>query len=531
MTETPVSGGDRGSRKLHCGGILLVECDPEFAGRIVSTLGEPGHGRTEVTHVGTLADALTEIGERDYDVILLALDLPDSEGLNTAIIVLQQALDTPVIVIAASNEDATAWETTDYGVQNVLTRDRFVPDILLPVLNHAISQHAMQLSLERHIRELELTNGRFLSLVADNADAIIVVDQIGIVRFVNPSAERLLQFSAADLLGQMFGVPLEGIENTEIDILAGGRNGRTAEIRVMKTLWDGERAYIVTMRDITERKKTERALRIAKQSAEQASAMKTQFLANMSHELRTPLNSIIGFSEMMKNGVLGELQPSKYREYVADIHRGGRHLLSLINDLLDLSKAEADALSIFEEKFDLVEIAQSVVESMLPQAYDKRIDLSCRAASEMVWFLGDERMMRQVLLNLVSNAIKFTPKGGDVSIDVERTAKGEIRLAVRDTGIGIPAEQIPRAFVAFVQVDNAYSRDEAQGTGLGLALAKRFVELHEGTIRMESEENVGTVVSIVFPAARTVGAAGRGDEVVPLTRQARTAEGGKGPRN
>ena len=503
MPEIPVSTEQKQHLRSRVS-ILLVDDDADFACRLKDMLSRHLEQDALLDHVDSLAGAFSRLDEFYYDLILLDLNLPDSTGVNTPIMLIQQALDTPVIVVAADDDVSLAWESMDYGVQNVLLRSQLLPRVVLPMFNHAIRQHEMQLTLEKHIRELELTNGRFLSLVADNADAIVVVDQVGVVRFVNPSAERLLNYSAADLIGQMFGVPLEGVENTEIDILTGHIGGKTAEIRVMRTLWDGERAYIVTMRDITERKQTERALRIAKQSAEQASAMKTQFLANMSHELRTPLNSIIGFSDMMRMGVAGPILPHKYGEYINDIHRCGTHLLSLINDLLDLSKAETEMLSIYEERFDLATTADAAAELMAPQATERKVDLVVSSTPKEIWVNADERMVRQVILNLVSNAIKFTPERGLVSLEVARTVKDETRIVVRDTGIGIPGEQIPRAFVAFVQVENAYNRTEAQGTGLGLALSKRFVELHQGTIKIESEENVGTVVTVVLPSERAV---------------------------
>ena len=514
MSEPPTPMSLPSFSRADCISVLLVEDDLEYVEQLRTASSRRSGGAIRISHRGDLAGAMKALGEEIFDVILLDLDLPDSTGLDTAVILLQQALETPIVVIAASDDDSVAREMSEYGVRNVLPRDRFMPEILLPVLNHAIVQHAMQLSLERHIRELELTNDRFLSLVADNADAIVVVDRIGVVRYINPSAEILLHRSASDLLGQTFGVPLGGVKGAEIDILHGAGGRKTAEIRVMRTLWDGERAYIATMRDITERKKAERALRIAKQSAERANAMKSRFLANISHELRTPLNSIIGFSEMIRSGAHGTIVPAKYREYIDDIHGCGRHLLSLIDDLLDLSKAENDVLTIFEEKFDLAALALSVVEIMAPQAVDRGIRLSVQSFERSPWIKADERMVRQVLLNLVSNAIKFTPEEGRVTVEVNRTACDELRLVVRDTGIGIPSDQIPRAFVAFVQLENTCGRTRAQGAGLGLALTKRFVELHQGHIRLESKEQVGTVVTVTFPAERAVGGAAEQDDVI-----------------
>jgi signal transduction histidine kinase len=366
--------------------------------------------------------------------------------------------------------------------------------------------------------------------VVDNADAIVVVDRVGIVRFVNPSAEKLLRCSASDLLGQMFGIPLEGIDITEIDLRSRPGSTQTAEIRVMRTLWDGERAFIVTMRDITERKRSEMALKLAKQTAEQANAMKSQFLANMSHELRTPLNAIIGYSEMMLMGIAGPVAPKRYREYIQDIHIGGKHLLALINDLLDLSKAESGRLEPADAPFDLAVLGQQVVDLLAGEAMTGGVALSLEAASTSVWMHGDERLVKQVLLNLVSNSLKFTPRGGEVMVDVHRNYQGETRMVVKDTGIGMPRDEIPRAFAAFVQIENAYTRRDNKGTGLGLALCKRYVEMHQGKVTIDSELNAGTTVTVVFSPERAVAGSADSGEVVTLALCAPRRRGSKQDR-
>ncbi|MGD1877736.1 MAG: ATP-binding protein [Kiloniellaceae bacterium] len=498
--------------------ILLIDDDVAYGRHLKKILERLPNYSFEVDQVFDLAAARGALSSNDpTDVILLDLDLPDSKGVDTAVITLQLAEDIPVIVLAQSGHEGPAWQTTQYGTQGVVSRDLASPEALTWALQHSVEQHLMRASLERHIRELELSKGRFLSLVVDNADAIVVVDRIGIVRFVNPSAERLLKCAACDLMGQMFGTPLEGLHTTEIDLC--GRPGmvHTAEIRVMRTLWDGERAFIITMRDITERKKSEMALRLAKQTAEQASAMKSQFLANMSHELRTPLNAIIGYSEMMMMGIAGQIQPSRYQSYISDIHSGGKHLLALINELLDLSKAESGKLELMEENFDLVALAEQSVDLLHGQAERKGVHLRVSAETRSSWVFADERMLKQVLLNLIGNAVKFTPRNGSATVFVNHGGQGEARIVVRDNGIGIPKDQIPRAFAAFVQIENAYMRDENTGTGLGLALCKRYIEMHQGKIVLESAIAGGTVVTVTLPKQRCLASEKDGGDVVVLT--------------
>ena len=239
-------------------------------------------------------------------------------------------------------------------------------------------------------------------------------------------------------------------------------------------------------------------------SIEDADLLRRQFLANMSHELRTPLNSIIGYSDMMRHGILGELQPPPYAEYVDSIHKSGMQLLALIDDLLDLSKAENRMLAIDEKDFNLTLLAGAAAGSMMSQVAEREIRMSVSSPNGSVWLNGDAPMIRQVLLNLVSNAIKFTPANGDVTVEIGVNADSSVRLVVRDSGIGMPREEIERAFDAYLQVADPYSRKGDRGTGVGLALTKHFVELHNGTILLESEVGLGTQVTVTFPASRTV---------------------------
>ncbi len=484
--------------------VLLVDGSPGYAERLAEAFIRHADGLHRIDHALDLGSAFAKLRESRPDVILLDLDLPKCGGLDAMPALLQQAPDIPVIVLARLGDEDRAWRATGLGAEAMLPRDRLTPELLIRSISHTVERHRRHHSLASHAQELERTRNRFLSLVVDNADAILALDRAGIIRFVNPAAERLLRSSASELLGQMFGVPVESIETTEIELRHKKDRGHILEIRVMRTLWDGERAFIVTMRDITERKRNEIALRIAKQTAEQANAMKTQFLANMSHELRTPLNCIIGFSELMLAEIGGPIQPPRYHGYMADIHKGATHLLTLINDLLDLAKAESGKLDLITTPFDLAALAHSVVDFMTGQADQKMLRIAATARPKSLWLDADERMVKQVLLNLVSNAVKFTPDGGNVSVGVDRNRHGETRIVVEDTGIGIASEQIPRAFAAFVQIENAYKRADNTGTGLGLALTKKFVELHQGKIRIDSEHNRGTTVTVTFPAALTI---------------------------
>jgi signal transduction histidine kinase len=235
-------------------------------------------------------------------------------------------------------------------------------------------------------------------------------------------------------------------------------------------------------------------------NADESNSAKSKFLANMSHELRTPLNAIIGFSELLTTETYGKLGDSHYRDYAHDIHESGKHLLGLINDVLDISKIDAVQIETYREPTDLTDLLHKTVQMMLPQAERAGVTLVESYDRSLPPMRTDERRLRQVLLNLMSNAVKFTASGGKVSVSAYRQGGG-LAISVADTGIGIAPEDIPKAMENFGQVQSGWSR-QTEGTGLGLPLSKRLVELLGGTFVLESQVGVGTNVIVSFPAER-----------------------------
>ncbi|HWD59638.1 MAG TPA: hybrid sensor histidine kinase/response regulator [Stellaceae bacterium] len=245
------------------------------------------------------------------------------------------------------------------------------------------------------------------------------------------------------------------------------------------------------------------ALRIAKDEAEAANQAKSGFLATMSHELRTPLNAIIGFSEMMLREVLGALGNEQYRAYVGDIHASGTHLLQIINDILDLSKAEAGKIDLSEDVFDLRDIMRSVGQLTAGRIHAAELSQSVELPDDLPPLCGDERKTKQVLLNLIANSVKFTPPGGSITVSARWEPEHGVAVTVADTGIGIPQEDLERVLKPFEQVDSSFSRQH-QGTGLGLPLVKAIMEIHGGSLALKSELGVGTEVTVVFPPERVL---------------------------
>jgi signal transduction histidine kinase len=257
---------------------------------------------------------------------------------------------------------------------------------------------------------------------------------------------------------------------------------------------------VITYGDVTERKQGEAALRHAKEEAEIASRSKTEFLANMSHELRTPLNAIIGFSDILARQLFGPLGQERYIEYAHDIHDSGQHLLNLINDVLDIAKIEVNKTELAEETVNAHEVIDACLRLMRDRAAAAGVEIAARLGPDLPRLRADDRRLKQILLNLVSNAVKFTPPGGRVEIRAEALADG-FRFVVADTGIGIAPEDIATALTPFGQIDSSLAR-RYQGTGLGLPLARSMTELHGGRLEIESAPGSGTAVTVWLPPNR-----------------------------
>ena len=256
------------------------------------------------------------------------------------------------------------------------------------------------------------------------------------------------------------------------------------------------------------RKRSERDREMALILAEAANRSKTSFLANMSHELRTPLNAILGFSEMMKREILGPMSPPKYRDYVEDIHHMGSHLLSLVNDILEMSKVEAGESQLNETEFPVREALEECVRTVAAAYRDRETALVIDRQSSLPYLRADQRMFTQMVLNLMSNAVKYTPNQGRIRITGVLAENGSFRLSVSDTGIGMTDQEINEAFEPFRRADHALASN-FEGIGLGLPLTKAMVEMHGGNLEIASISNHGTTATLVFPAERVRGSTAR----------------------
>ena len=263
-------------------------------------------------------------------------------------------------------------------------------------------------------------------------------------------------------------------------------------------------AFIGIMQDITERTQHENALREAKEAAESAYASKTRFLANMSHELRTPLNAIIGFSEMIQRQLLGPVGNAKYLDYIGGIRQSGEHLLDLINDILDMSKIEIGKYELYIERLNVGKIMRLAIHMVEGRAHEQQVRLLADDIPDDVHIEADRRALMQVLLNLFSNAIKFTRSGGQVEVRCIEEAAG-VAIVVADTGVGIPKDKLSMVTLPFEQVSSEFTRNH-EGSGLGLAITKELIEMHGGELVITSAVNVGTTVTVTLPEKPVISA-------------------------
>ncbi|MCW8914964.1 MAG: PAS domain S-box protein [Magnetovibrio sp.] len=261
--------------------------------------------------------------------------------------------------------------------------------------------------------------------------------------------------------------------------------------------------FVATHEDITMRKQADIQMREATKQAQLASRAKSELMANMSHELRTPLNAIIGFSDSMLSGVFGSLGNDRYVDYVRDIHASGQHLLELINDILDVSAIEAGKLVLRPEPLEMKTVATSCLKLVQHRANEAQVKLFHHVEKDIPDLLADERRVKQVLLNLLTNAVKFTPEDGQVNLNILLSPDGGLRFEVEDSGIGMDDQGIEKALSQFGQVDSRLSR-RYEGTGLGLPLSKSLVEAHGGTLDIRSRIGHGTTVVVHFPKERTI---------------------------
>ena len=394
--------------------------------------------------------------------------------------------------------------------------------LLMAVKPESVDRTA-QVSHAKYITDLEARVSEMSTILDTATDGIILIGEDCRIRSINRSAEALFGFESANIeekpFTTLFAVEshraaqdyLAGLQDNGVaSVLNDGREviGREAQGRFIPLFMTigklpGEGGFCAVLRDITQWKRAEEELTKARRDAEYASSQKTEFLARVSHEIRTPLNAIIGFSELMIEGRFGDIDNERYRDYLRDINRSGEHVLDLVNDLLDISKIEAGEQELNYEAVSLNDVLAESVATMQPEANRNRVIIRSSFASGLPDVVADLKTVRQIALNLLSNAVRYTQAGGQVIVSTSYESDGNVIMRIRDTGIGMSQGEIDQALKPFKQI-NALNRTRGDGTGLGLPLTKAMVEANRARFVMSSTEGEGTLVEIIIPSTRVL---------------------------
>ncbi len=493
--------------------VLVVEDERIVAFHLCQRLSKLGYSVVGVLSSGR--QTLDRIDELQPDVVLMDVHIDgDLDGIETASR-LRDCTGVPVIYLTAHAEESTldrARATKPYG-------------FLLKPFSERELHATIQMGLERRAEEQALRDDgdRFRDFSRAASDWFWEQDAQHRFQWISDTSSLDGRIVEAFMPGKSrWEIVERGVSATQwathrmlLDRHQPIRDfrferldpsGRVHYLSISgDPLFDAHhhfKGYRGTGSDITGRILAEHALYLAKEEAESASRTKSQFLANMSHELRTPLNAILGFAEIIRDGMMGPVD-TRYRDYAGDIYVAGRHLLRVIGDVLDLSKIEAGRMELQEEWIDLGEVIAACRKLILARAEAASVRLEVGNRGRLPPIMADQSRIQQVILNLLANAVKFTPAGGHVRIDAWRTERDGICISVADSGIGMKPEDIPIALTPFRQLEGQLAR-RYEGTGLGLPIAKMLVELHGGTLEIESQVGRGTTVRIHLPDERVM---------------------------
>ena len=406
--------------------------------------------------------------------------------------------------------------------------DRFYDHIMIVIGFAVVSSVGflyMAFRRQQDLKALGKSELNYRRLFENATEGILQVDQEGYLLNCNPALANIMGFDSPQelmekrqILGEMLYAD-EDVAEEHLEQLSQG-NILIGEIHRWRRkdgrlIWGEINAHPIrdqdgkilfhegTFTNVDKRIQAETDLRRAKEEAEFANRAKSEFLANMSHELRTPLNAVIGFSEILMTEAFGKLGHDNYKDYANDIHAAGKHLLHVINDILDVAKIEAGQMQLYERKVQLKSVIESSFRMLSVRAAQNEIKLSMDVPDDLPDLIADETRLKQIFVNLVSNAVKFTKTGGAVNIKAVLLDSGELQVKIIDTGVGIAEKDIPTVLTRFGQAQTTYARVN-EGTGIGLTLVQLIVDMHQGQFSLQSVVDVGTTCVLTFPKTRVV---------------------------
>jgi len=455
--------------------ILLIEDNPSDVENVRRILPDA----FSLSVCGRLDEGMSFLRSNPVDLILLDLSLPDGHGLDVLLRLNARSYSIPILVLTSTDDRLVASIAIKQGAQDYILKETLNADLFVRAIQYALDRKHVEL-------ELETQRQNFHSIVEQSDEGIVVVDAYGMVRYFNQAAEEFLGVPGETLLGRSLGPRILSAGTSEIDIrLKNGENG-LGEYRVLPTSWRGEAASLILIRDITEQKAAEK--------------MRDDFIQTVSHELRTPLTAIRESVSQLLDGIPGTVNPDQKKNLSLCL-RNTDHLKRIVDNLLDLSKYESGRAELRIARFDMAELAVSILDSFRPRAQRNGIILEFDLPETPVFVRADRQKITQVWMNLIDNALKFTRKGF-VRIEI-REEKEMIICSVSDSGRGIAADSLARIFEKFEQFGKM-SPHEEKGTGLGLTISKNIIELHGGAIRAESEPERGSRFLFTLPQNESI---------------------------
>ncbi len=498
--------------------ILIVEDDLGDAKLLHSLLRQSSLSISTVKHVERLDTALGVLDKDDFDVVFLDLGLPDSQGIDSLSTINAKAPNAPVIVLSGLDNAGMAAMAMRKGVEDYLVKGQVDSNLLTHTVQYAIERKQLRNILDRKQKHLE-------AIFDAVPIGMLLVDEDLIVRRVNDSVRQMVKRDYSEIINLRVGQALRCINSTCSEkgcgyspacqicpmvkaiesVFESQQPIRNVEFRptlktnseeitpwlslcVVPTEIYGQKHVVIAIDDITTRKETEKKLK-------ETMEMKSQFISTVSHELRTPLTCIKEGVSIVLDGVAGEIN-EKQKHFLGIASRNINRLAMLINDVLDFQKLDAGKMKLNLQENSVRQIAEEIHETMMLTAKNKGLEFSLELDENLPKVTLDRDRIIQVLTNLVGNAIKYTPQGGQVRLGFQRQ-NDELVIRVSDTGVGIPKEELPKIFEQFYRVQRR--GEEIKGTGLGLAIVKKIVLLHGGRIEVESEPDHGSTFSVLLP--------------------------------
>jgi signal transduction histidine kinase len=494
--------------------VLLIEDNPDDAFLFRESLGRYNSTPFKIEHADRLSLGMERIGHDSFDVAVLDLSLPDSDGIDTLRQFLSIAPNRPTVVLTGLEDAETGARAIAAGAQDYLFKGRLDGDVLARTLLFAMERAELTDEIQGYLLEIQANEERLREIIRRTVDGIVVLDSHGLVRFANPAAEELLARSLDELDGEPLHLPRPYGAFEEVRLVSARDETRVVEIREVDITWERKPAFLISLRDVTQRVMAEQQL---EQTRREQMELKDHFLSHVSHELGTPIAAVIDFVTILLDDLAGKLK-QKQREFLEIALNNARQLEAMIGDLLEITRFRLGKLPVYPQPVALSPIIHGAVASLRGKAERAKARISAAVPGDLPEALADPDRVVQVLLNLLDNAVKFAP-GGAVEVKASMAPDGEnLQVEVSDTGCGMRAEEVDRAFDYLYQGETGQVGSR-KGLGLGLHICKTLLARQHGKIWAESELGVGTTFTFSLPNFRHFGSGSGGSATLLDARQ------------